>query len=128
MGKPLPTHGFAWMTYEELDNWRDTSRILEVDLEYPDHLHNLHNDYSLAPESVKLKGSTLLKLIPNLNHKENYVLYYDNLKLCERLGLRITRIHHGIKFEDIAWLRKYIDLNTSLRMKARNSFEKDFSS
>jgi len=50
MSKPLPTRGFAWMTDEELDNWKNVSCILEVDLEYPAHLHNLHNDYPLAPE------------------------------------------------------------------------------
>jgi len=125
MSKPLPTHGFAWMTDEELDNWKNMSCILEVDLEYPQHLHNFHNDYPLAPESIKLEGSTVSKLIPNLNHKENYVIHYENLKLYERLGLRITKIHRGIKFEESAWLKSYIDLNTSLRAKATNAFEKD---
>ena len=28
--------------------------ILEVDPEYPDELHELHNDYPLAPENLKL--------------------------------------------------------------------------
>ena len=121
MSKPSSTHprAVAWMTDEKLDYWKNVSCILEVDLEYPAHLHNLHNDYPLAPESIKPKGSTVSKLIPNLNDKENYVIHYENLKLYERLGLRITKIHR-------AWLKSYIDLNTSLRTKATNAFEKDF--
>ena len=55
MSQKLPTHGFKWMNNEELENWRDIPCILEVDLEYPKELHNLHNDYPLAPENIKLK-------------------------------------------------------------------------
>ena len=126
MSRKLPTQGFRWMTEGELENWRNHSCILEVDLEYPIHLHDLHNDYPLAPESLKLEGSTVNKLIPNLNDKHHYVVHYENLKLYESLGLKVSRVHRGIKFKESAWLKKYIDLNTSLRTKASNDFEKDF--
>ena len=53
MSKPLPTGGFEWMNKEELKNWRDHPCILEVDLEYPHDLHDLHNDYPLAPGKTK---------------------------------------------------------------------------
>ena len=49
-----------------------------------------------------------------------------NLKLHERLGLKITKIDREIKFEERAWLKEYNDLNTDLRTKAKNNFEKDF--
>jgi hypothetical protein len=126
MSKALPTHGFRWMNDIELQNWRNTPCILEVDIEYPEELHDLHNDYPLAPESLKLEGSAVPKLIPNLYNKHDYVVHYENLKLYESLGLKITKIHRGLRFEESAWLKKYIDLNTSLRTKAANEFEQDF--
>ncbi|XP_065664717.1 uncharacterized protein LOC136086350 [Hydra vulgaris] len=52
MSKPLPTHGFKWMDEDELKNWKSIPCILEVDLNYPEHLHDDHNDYSLAPEMI----------------------------------------------------------------------------
>ena len=55
------------MTDDGLDDWKHLSFILEVDLQYPEHLHDLHNDYRLAPERVKI--GNVEKLIPNLNNK-----------------------------------------------------------
>ena len=127
MSKQLPTSGFEWMTDNELDDWKQLSYFLEVDLEYPDDLHNLHNDYPLAPECVKT--GKVEKLIPNLIKKTNYVVHYKNLKLYESLDLKITKIHRGIKFEESAWLEEYINLNTRLRIEAKqsgNNFEVDF--
>ena len=124
MCKPLATHGFKWMDDDELTSWKKHTCILEVDLEYPKQLHDLHNDYPLAPERLVL--GKVEKLVPNLNDKTKYVIHYENLKLYESLGLKITKIHRGIKFEESPWLKKYIDLNTDLRSKANNEFEKDF--
>jgi len=76
--------------------------IFEDDLEYPDHLYNLHNNYPLTPEKLEIKEPMLLgyckqfkvkvggvkKLIPTLKSKKNYVLHYENLKLYTRLGLK----------------------------------------
>ncbi|XP_048583266.1 uncharacterized protein LOC116615318 [Nematostella vectensis] len=124
MSKPLPTHGFRWMTDREIAGWEDRPCILEVDLEYPHHLHVLHNDYPLAPESVKVDN--VEKLIPNLNDKTKYVVHHETLRLYISLGLKVTKIHRGITFEESAWLKPYIDLNTGLRVRATNDFEKDF--
>jgi len=55
-------------------------------------------------------------LIPNLNGKKKYAVHYENLKLYERLGLEITKIHIGVLFEVSDWLKQYIDLNTTLRL------------
>ena len=134
MSKKLPTHGFKWMSGGELENlyenqelhtWNKTPCILEVDLEYPENLHDLHNDYPLCPEGVKCKND-VEKLIPNLRDKEKYVLHYKNLTQCLRLGMKLKHIHRGIKFKESAWMKPYIDMNTELRTKAKNNFEKDF--
>ena len=77
-----------------------------MDLDYPEELYDLHNEHPLAPESLNV--GNVDKLIPNLMNKERYVL------------------HRGITFVESPWLKKYIDLNTGLRAKATNTFEKDF--
>ena len=100
MCKPLPTHGLEWMVQDELNNWKKlsdnegTGCILEVDLEYPKELHDLHNDYPLAPELMEV--NKIEKLIPNLNNKTNYIIHHEPLKLYENLGLRITKIHRVV--------------------------------
>ena len=124
MSKKLPTGGFKWMTEEELQEWRSYGCILEVDLEYPKELHASHNDYPLAPERLMI--NKVEKLIPNLNDKKHYVLHYESLKQYLSLGMKITHIHRGIKFEESDWMKQYIDLNTRLRAEAKNEFEKEF--
>ena len=124
MSKPLPTRRFEWMNEKDLNNWGNIPCILEVDFEYPQELHDLHNAYPLAPERIKI--GKVEKLVPNLNDKEKYVLYHNILKQYESLGLKITKIHKGIKFHEEPWLEKYITLNAKLRTNAKNKFEKDF--
>ena len=124
MFKKLPIGGFKWMTEHELQNWRSYGCILEVDLEYPKELHASHNDYPLAPERLMI--NKVEKLIPNLNDKKHYVLHYESLKQYLSLGMKITHIHRGIKFEESDWMKQYIDKNTDLRAKAKNEFEKEF--
>ena len=48
-------------------------------------------------------------------------MYYENLKLYQSLGLKITKIYRGIKFKESAWLEEYINLNTKLRIEAKQS-------
>ena len=152
MSQYLPTGGFQWLKDEEIDKvdlakYNDESKkglILEVDLEYPEELHSLHNDYPLAAEKVKvtedmlsdycreiaekfsIKTGMVYKLIPTLATKEKYVLHYRNLQLYLSLGLKLKKVHRVLKFNQSPWLKKYIDLNTQKRMGAKNSFEKDF--
>ena len=83
MSKQLPTSGFKWMTDNELDDCKHRSCFLEVDLEYSEDLHDLHNDYPLASERIKIEN--VEKLIPNLNNKTKYVVHYENLKLYQSL-------------------------------------------
>ena len=118
------TQGFKWMKPNELKNWENHSCILEVALEYPRSVHDLHCDYPLAPKQIKI--NKVDKLIPNLWNKKKYVIHYKNLKQYLSLGLRLDKLHRGIKFEYSQWLEKYIALNTELRTAAADEFEKDF--
>ena len=124
MMKHPPVGDFKWLEERELEHWEDFPFILEVDLEYPKDLHDLHNDYPLAPERLAINNAE--KLIPNLWDKESYVVHHKNLKLYLELGLKIKKIHRGIKFREEAWMKSYIKLNTDLRTKGENDFEKDF--
>ena len=152
MSQYLPIGGFRWMTQKQIDKidlakYNEDSKkglILEVDLEYSKELHNLHNDYPLGPEKVKVTKNMLseyckniaekykistglvYKLIPKLSDKEKYVLHYRNLQLYTDLGLKITKVHRVLEFNQSPWLKQYIDFNTEKRMNAKNAFEKDF--
>ena len=66
------------------------------------------------------------KLVCNLHDKKNYVAHINVLKRALRHGLKYRKVHRVIEFEQKAYLKKYIDFNTDLRMKATNEFEKDF--
>ena len=152
MSQYLPTGRFRWMTKKEIDTinlykYKEDSNkgfILEVDLEYPEELHDLHNDYPLAAEKVKVTDSMLsnyskiisdkynistglaYKLIPTLSNKEKYVIHYRNLQLYIDLGLKLTKVHRVLEFNQSPWLKQYIDFNTEKRKNAKNAFEKDF--
>jgi hypothetical protein len=114
-----------------------------VDLEYPAHLHDAHNDYPLAPErktvtkdmiseygrhlASKLgqKFSKVSKLVPNFYPKEKYVLHIRNLQLYTSLGMVVTKIHQILKFRQSKWLAPYIDFNTEKRRLATDAFSRD---
>ena len=134
MSEKLPTHGFKWLSGGEMKKlfnnqvlqvWEKIPCILEVDLEYPENLHDLHNDYPFCPERVECKNG-VKKLIPNLRNKTKYVIHYRNLIQCLKAGLKLTKIHKGIKFVESDWMKPYIEMNTNLRAMAKNNFEKDF--
>ena len=134
MSMKLPTHGFKWLTSGEMEKlfnnqvvqiWEKTPCILEVDLEYPENLHDLHNDYPFCPERVECKNR-VKKLIPNLRDKTKYIIHYKKLIQCLKAGMKLKKIHRGIKFNESEWMKPYIEMNTNLRTKAKNNFEKDF--
>jgi hypothetical protein len=139
MSQHLPTGNFGWLTDQEIEyldvmaipDDRVEGYILEVDLEYPKELHDVHNDYPLALEKLKVSSdmlspyytrliedlnmtntTTVTKLVPNLNDKSHYVIHYRNLKQYLSLGLRLTKIHKVLGFDQSPWLKSYIDFNT----------------
>ena len=129
MSQPLPHSNFEWQSEKELEELLDDPTkikgcTLEVDLVYPTDLHDLHNDYPLAPESIVV--NRVPKLIPNLNDKTNYVVHHRMLQQCLKQGLVLKKIHRGIKYRESTFLKAYIDSNTASRTAAKSDFEKDF--
>ena len=114
MSQFLQTRGFKWLSEKQIDKldlakYREYSTkglILEVVLEYPKKMHNLHNYYPCGAEKIKVNKDMLSpyckkiadkynistglvhKLIPTLNNKEKFVLHYRTLQLYIDLGLR----------------------------------------
>ena len=112
--------------------------MLEVDLEYPDNLHELHNDYPLAPEKTEISQTMLSnyccnianmsnyccnianeyeiriggvnKLVPNLGNKSKYAVYYKNLQLYLSLGMKLIKVYRILKFKQSDWLKNTLIL------------------
>lgn len=126
------------------DGDADEGFILKIDLDYPNKIHDAHNDYPLAAERVavendmlsdyakslkknmNMKGAIVEKLVPNLNSKKNYVIHYRNLQYYLKKGMVITKWHSILRFKQSKWLEPYIMFNTDKRAQAKNAFEKDF--
>ena len=100
MIKSLPYGGFRWVEPKYYaEKVEGIGYIFEVDLKYPEELHDLHNDYPCAPEKLcandemlseycqniknkfKIGNSRVHKLIPTLNDKERYILHDKKLEL-----------------------------------------------
>ena len=129
MSQPLPTGGFKWVDVNpneisELRTRTNEGYVLEVDVSYPEELHNQHNDLPFICERMEING--IEKLVPNLRDKKNYVIHIQALNQALQHGLRLDRIHRAIEFDQSPWLKTYIDFNTQLRTAATNDFEKDF--
>ena len=86
-------------------------------MEYPQELHDIQNDYPLAPEKINIPKEwlsdyclkiandhniptgTVKKLVLNLMNKNNYVIHYRNLQQCLKLGINLKTIHRILKFK-----------------------------
>ena len=110
-------------------------------MRYTVELHDLHNDYPLAPESLPITAdmhspfaSELLKKLgrkpcpkrrnffPNLNDKFHYVVHYQNLQFYVKMGLIVTKIHHVMSFSQAPFIQPYIKINSDRRRDVRKGF------
>ena len=120
MSQKLPVKDFI-KAYDENSN---TGYFLEVDIDCPKELFNFHKDLPFLPERKKVEK--LEKLNCSIEDKEKYITHIRALKEALNHGLKLKEVLRVIKFKQKAWLKPYIDINTELRKKAQNDFEKDF--
>ena len=124
MTEKLPVRGFKMVKdiskidgdfvkdYNKNDN---KGYILDVDVDYPSKLQNLHSDLPFLPERMIINNTK--KLVCNLNDKKNYIVHINVLKQALDHGLKLRKVHRVIEFEQEASLKEYIDVRTELRKK-----------
>ena len=144
MSDSLPLEDFTFLPEDEVASFDmdsttksdDYGHILEVDLKYPEHLHDSHSDYPLAAEKLKITTEMLSaysssltnnhvnseKLLPNLFDKTNYVVHYENLRLYLKRGLQLVKVFRILKLRQSAWIKPYIDFHTAKRRAANPHF------
>ena len=141
MSQYLPYGRFKWLNQNKIDKFdvnsiecsfiEENSPIgytLEVDLEYLGELHELHNDYSLAPGKLEISHDILSnycssiankygikiggvnKLVPNLGNKSKYVLHYKSLQLYLSLEMKLVKVHRILKFKQSDWQKNTLIL------------------
>ena len=127
MYQKLPVNGFKWVN--DLSRFNedfkknyneniDIGHLFEVDVEYPKKLFSSHKNVPFLPERKKLEK--VEKFVCGIEDKEKY------LKQALNHGLILKEVHRVIQFNQEAWLKPYIDMNTKLRKEAKSEFEKDF--
>ena len=134
MSQKLPANGFMWyndhlsdFNEDLIKNYTENSDegfFLDVDIEYPKQLWSSHKDLPFLPERRKLEK--VEKRVCSTEDKEKYVIHIRALKQALNNGLKLENVLRVIKFQQKAWLKSYIDMNTKLRKEAKNEFEKDF--
>ena len=119
--KKIACKGFKWINdvseidekfIKKYDEDSDKGYILEVDVKYPTKLHDLHSDLPFLPNRMKIDKCK--KLVCNLRNKKKYVVHIRSLKQAPNHGLKLKKVHRIIEFNQEAWLKTYIDMNTEL--------------
>ena len=132
MSQKLLVNNFKWVedtskiNEDFIKNYYENSKkgyTLEVDVKYPKKLHDLHSDLPFLPKRIKIDECK--KLVCDLHNKKKYIVHIKSLKQALNHGLKLKRVHRIIEFNQKAWLKPYIDMNTELRKLAKDDFEKD---
>ena len=91
--------------------------ILEVDVDYPTNLLNLHDDLPFEAERKKIKKCN--KLICNIYDKENYVVHIKSFKTSTKSRISTEKVHRVIQFNQKAWLEPNIKMNPKLTTEVK---------
>jgi len=155
MCKSLPYKDFKWNTDEwdkakimnitdiskddEFDDIDSTGYLFSVNLHIPKELHEKMNNYPPCPDNICIdkddlndwqqegyKKSKVKKLCLTFHDKINYVINYRLLKLYLSLGVTLLKVNRVLQYTQKRFMKSYIMLNTNLRKKSNNEFEKDF--
>lgn len=148
----LPTSNLKFVNYSryknidwsKIDTEKNTGYILEVDLIYPENLHDLHSEFPLAPEFSQIEYNNLspyckkvyrnvsankkykdCKLLNTFHPRTNYVVHFKNLKLYLNLGMKLSKIHRVLSFTQKNFIEPFIQICTNARQKALTTFEQD---
>ena len=151
MSYALPTGGMRWIDPSEFEATHHrnatidyevagTGYFFEVDLQYPEHLHDAHAAMPLAPVKRAVREEELTararqiweaekqthalalsneKLLTTLEDKERYVVWGSTLRLYVALGLVVTKTHRILACAMSPFLKPYIDANTAKRNEAK---------
>lgn len=134
MSRNLPVSDFVFLLPPEIEKldiseYNANSEIgymLEIDLDYPDEIHDAHNFMPFCPENKIPPRGKIKKLVADLTDKKYYKIEIQLLQLAIQQGLVVSKIHRVLTYKQTAWLKPYIDLNTRERSNATNDFYKNF--
>ena len=98
MSEYLPHGGYKWVkpTLDGLNDLDETSpigRVYEVDIAYPENLHDKHSELPFLPENKIPPGSKAQKLMATLEPKQNYIIHYRNLQQAIANGLIVEKVY-----------------------------------
>ena len=107
MSQKLPLNSFEQIKdisqFNEDHEESDGGYFLKLDVQYLEKLYKI------------IKIEKVEKLVINLHDKTEYTIHIRNLKQALNHGLVLETVHRVIKFNQNAWIKPYIDMNTELR-------------
>ena len=125
----LPVNNFEWIEgnsqYNEdfIKNYykeSDEGYFLDVDGNYLENIYELYNNLPFSSKRMKIQ--IVKKLLANLHDKTEYIIHTKNLKQALNPKLVLKKVYRVTKFNQNAWLKQYIDINTDLRKKSKKWF------
>jgi hypothetical protein len=150
----LPIGQYSWLTEPEireitlklpkLSSTGEYGYYFEVDLFFPDNIHNLLCWFPLAPEKkfysdeclspymqrlqakFNIKRGKIKKSVSSLDPKKNYRIHFRLLQFYIGLGVQITKVHKIMRFRQAPFMKPFIVDTICQRQNSRNSFEKTF--
>ena len=116
MSQKLPVNNFEWIedTSQFNEDVIKNYNFLKVDVQYPEKLHELHNDLPFLSE--KMKFGKIKKLVTNL-HEMEYIMHIINSKQALNHGLVLRNVHRVTKFNQQDRLKRHIKIIKKTRSK-----------